>query len=297
VKWEEKLIKLYLCISENKNMNNYLLSIRQSNNYVPKFSDQEAITLYIFGTQQKIRHTKDIHRYAKQHLQHWFPNLPCYQAFNHRLNFIAPVFSIFLEEVMREVNLEFAQCNESVLDSMPIILAGKTRSQIARVSRDVCGKGYCASKNMYYYGLKLHVLGFVNPGTLPVPECCWFGPAQESDLTAARPFFAGIYNRKIYADKIYRDAELNKKMIQDQNSIIITPIKKALGQKELDAADALFSAAVSRVRQPIESFFNWLNEKTGIQNATKVRSTNGLWLHVWGKLAAAFICRMMYFNP
>jgi len=43
------------------------------------------------------------------------------------------------------------------------------------------------------------------------------------------------------------------------------------------------------VRQPVESFFNWLNEKTQIQNAQKVRATKGLAVHVFGKIAAAFI--------
>jgi hypothetical protein len=55
------------------------------------------------------------------------------------------------------------------------------------------------------------------------------------------------------------------------------------------AADDLFSKAVSSVRQPIEAFFNWLIEKTDIQRASKVRSTKGLLVHVFGKIAAAFI--------
>ena len=51
----------------------------------------------------------------------------------------------------------------------------------------------------------------------------------------------------------------------------------------------LFSATVSTVRQPVESFFNWLNEKTKNQSEHEVRSTKGLTVHVFGKMAAAFI--------
>jgi hypothetical protein len=47
------------------------------------------------------------------------------------------------------------------------------------------------------------------------------------------------------------------------------------------------STAVSRLRQPIESLVNWLEEKTGIERASKVRSYNGLMVHVFGRLAAA----------
>lgn len=56
-----------------------------------------------------------------------------------------------------------------------------------------------------------------------------------------------------------------------------------------------FSKTVSKIRQPIESFFNWLIEKTDIQRASKVRSTKGLLVHVFGKMAAAFIG--LIFNP
>jgi hypothetical protein len=50
-----------------------------------------------------------------------------------------------------------------------------------------------------------------------------------------------------------------------------------------------------KVRQPIEGLFNWLIEKTDFQRASKVRSTKGLLVHVFGKLAAAFI--YLIFNP
>ena len=71
------------------------------------------------------------------------------------------------------------------------------------------------------------------------------------------------------------------------NLLMLTPINKARGQAYWDAADQLWSTAVSRVRQPIESLFNWIEQKTGIQRASKVRSSNGLLVHVFGRLAAA----------
>lgn len=73
-----------------------------------------------------------------------------------------------------------------------------------------------------------------------------------------------------------------------------TPIKAIkveapiIAQRE-KAGRELFFTAVSKVRQPIESLFNLLNEKTNIQRAMKVRSTTGLLLHTIGKIAIAFI--------
>ena len=50
-----------------------------------------------------------------------------------------------------------------------------------------------------------------------------------------------------------------------------------------------YGQAVSSVRQSIESFFNFLEERVKIQVASKVRSSARLILHVIGKVAAAMV--------
>src|SRR5215210_8089542 len=75
----------------------------------------------------------------------------------------------------------------------------------------------------------------------------------KNDLTAARPAFDYRSNCKIYAD-----SDLNNRLQANQNSIILTPAKKQKGQKISDAADDIYSYLVSKVRQPIESLFNYL---------------------------------------
>ena len=57
----------------------------------------------------------------------------------------------------------------------------------------------------------------------------------------------------------------------------------------IDSADRMYSRAVSRIRQPIESLFNCLQEKAKIQIASKVRSTKGLLIHVFGRLSAGLM--------
>lgn len=52
--------------------------------------------------------------------------------------------------------------------------------------------------------------------------------------------------------------------------------------------------SISRVRQAIESFFSWLDRQTHVEDASRVRSTAGLWVHIFGRLAAALL--MMLFN-
>ena len=128
--------------------------------------------------------------------------------------------------------------------------------------------------------------------SVPFPEMMAITPASENDLTVFKcecvPCLSG---KTVFADKIYCGLSFF-----DENSPVkvLTPHKGIKGEPEVirqreKAARDLFSQAVSRIRQPIKSFFNWLNEKTEIQRASKVRATKGLLVHTFGKLAIALL--------
>jgi len=113
------------------------------------------------------------------------------------------------------------------------------------------------------------------------------------DLSASRAVLESIPADASVLDKAYADTALAKQM-QQRGNILLTPIKDKkgweAGLKQKDQAfNDLFNKAVSTIRQPIESLFNWINEHTQIQNTAKVRSSNGLMLHLYGKLAAALL--------
>ena len=48
------------------------------------------------------------------------------------------------------------QTTMNALDSVP----GSGRSRTGKVARDIADKGYCSTKNLYYHGLKLHMVGY-----------------------------------------------------------------------------------------------------------------------------------------
>ena len=179
----------------------------------------------------------------------------------------------------------------SIVDSMPIVTC-KGKNREGKVATEITSKGYCSTKNMYYYGLKLHMVGQRREGTIPFPEMMAITSASENDLTVFKcecvPYLSG---KTVFADKIYSDFSF----FDENNPIkVLTPHKGIKGEPEVirqreKAARDLFSQAVSKIRQPIESFFNWLNEKTEIQRASKVRATKGLLVHTFGKLAIALL--------
>ena len=175
---------------------------------------------------------------------------------------------------------------------MPVITCSGKRTP--KVAKEITDKGYCSTKGIYYYGLKLHALASYHKGSLPHPEQLLFTKASENDLTHLKGVAPYLENNVYFGDKIYGNVDFWTQMQRINNSIMLTPIKDLKGQSELEkqrnrAYNDLFSKAVSSVRQPIESLFNWLIEKTDIQNASKVRSTKGLLTFVCGRIAAAFI--------
>ena len=186
--WKETLISLYLYISDSKSIKNYLKGMRQSNNISLKFTDEEVMTLYLFGIQKKLTKVKQIYEYTKDHLSDWFPMLPSYQAFDNRLNLLRGAFAVMTEELINKGCDGLMFTIESVIDSMPIIVAGNKRSSFAKTGRDICDKGYCASKNMYYYGLKFHLLGFVRPATIPMPEYCWLTFSRSKRFNSSKGY-------------------------------------------------------------------------------------------------------------
>lgn len=56
----------------------------------------------------------------------------------------------------------------------------------------------------------------------------------------------------------------------------------------------LFNRLISSIRQPIESLFGWLIQRTDLQNASRVRSSDGLLVHCYGKFAVACLLLTSY---
>lgn len=288
---EIKIIALYYYICECYNTELCWYCQRFSNNSTPKFTDEELLTIYLYGVSQEEKFkVKSIWKYAKKYMSSWFPDLPSYQAFTNRLNRLAAVFPPLVQALLNTANQEGVDYDISLLDSLPIMTCSNKRA--GKVAPQLTNKGYCATKKQHYYGVKLHAIAFHRKGKLPFPEYLCISPASEHDLTAVRPILPRLVGRALVADKIYFDAPLNEWLKREIDSLIYTPVKLVKGDTEAirqykHAADALFSYAVSKIRQPIESFFNWIIEKTDIQKASKVRSHSGLIVHVFGKIAAS----------
>lgn len=290
---ETQLIQLYVWVCSIYLKYSSLKLQRMSNNNQPAFTDQELITVYLFGHLQGHFLQRRIYDYTRAHWLAWFPDLPSYQAFNYRLNQLSPSLALLLEELLVELTTASPLTNDYVLDSLPIILAKGSRADRAKVARQVANKGYCSTKKLYYHGLKLHLLGRRRVKQIPLPQSLALTPAAVHDLTAfhqeVQPPALGV----MFADKAYKD-EGTKADLSKQGVELCTPDKCQRGEGKEAAFKSLWSRFVSAMRQPIESLFNWLIQRSGLQEASKVRSTNGLLVHCYGKLTVC--CWRLLFN-
>ncbi|HEY6435946.1 MAG TPA: transposase [Ignavibacteriaceae bacterium] len=292
---ELSLIQLYYYLCNHYNTELHCYSQRFSPNSSPnnqKITDEELLCIYFYCRRYENKHKKsEIYDYAIRYMQSWFPDLPNYANFNHRINTlhsaILALTALVLQDIQDSDRIKNISADIVLVDAFPIMLCSGKRQ--GKVAREIADKSYCATKGVYYHGVKMHTVVQKVEKKLPLIDFISITPASENDLTAFKPILPQLVNKAVFADKAYVDRPLNEQLMKGQNTFIYTPVKLTKGETEQQrqfkkAADDLFSTAVSRVRQPIESLFNWINEHTGLQNASKIRATNALFVHIFGAI-------------
>lgn len=152
--WKNTLIRVYLFVCRRWSSGLCATCQRQSNNSNPDFTDEEVLTIYLFGLTRKRETIKDIHEYAEDHFSEWFPDLPSYGGYVQRLNRLSAAFAPLTEAAIAEVNSEEVIETLRIADSFPVMMAKEKRSSQAKVAPQVADKGYCSSKDTFYHGVK-----------------------------------------------------------------------------------------------------------------------------------------------
>lgn len=288
--WEERLVSLYVMISNAYDEQIRASSQRLSNGGYKRFSDEEVMTIYLWSNCIGLTSIKQGYEYTKCHLGAYFPQLPGYAAFAHRVKQLGPALNAFVIWLQSKHSPPEDE-RIWLVDSFPIVLAKNQHAYRAKVGAGFASKSYNATKKMHYYRVKAHVVARKNTQALPDIEYLIVDTASRQD----GPIFdellrPQLQNNLVFADQAYRrpDAQAIEEI---QELKVITPIQKSRGQKSLPPEQKAFSQAVSRIRQPIEALFGWIQRKTHIQDASRVRSLKGLVSHIFAKLAAALILK------
>jgi len=289
---ENQLIELYLFVCQIYDTRSATCFQRLSNNSKPRFTDQELVCIWFFGHLDGKFTKLQIYKLIENYWAAWFPHLPSYQTFCYRLNLLEPTFQSIGAELFARLRAQQTPEFDHLIDSFPIMLARGGHAYSARVARELADVGYCAAKKTYFHGVRLHCIAEKRFARLPNPSQIWLAEASHHDLTAAKEQYLELPDTTLIADLAYPEPEFALSL-KKQNTRLVVGRKKPKGQ-DLTKRDKYFNRLISKFRQPVESLFNWINEKTNIQTASKVRSADALMLHCWGKLAVAFF--LLVFN-
>ena len=289
---ENLLIEIYLFVCQIYDTSSKTCYQRLSNNREPLFTDQELITIWFFAHVEGCFEKKMMHRLILKYWHAWFPHLPSYQTFVLRLNGLEPTFQTFGARLSDTSTAQQTPEIDHLVDSLPVMLAQHDHSYSARVGREIADVGYCAAKKTRFHGVRLHCIAQRRTNRLPLPSQVWLCAASHHDSKAFIEQQPEVPETSLFGDWAYPTPQIIAPL-QQQQTRLVAPQKKPKG-KDLTLDEKYYNRLVRRIRQPIESLFNWIQEKTQIQRASKVRSTDALMIHCWGKLAVAFF--LLVFN-
>jgi len=290
---ENQLIQIYLFVCQIYDNCSETCFQRLSNNKQPIFTDQELITIWLFAHLNDKFQKKQMHDFIKDYWFSWFPNLPAYQTFVFRLNQLEPTFQTFGQVLLQFISAKTAAEIDSIVDSFPVMLAQQGHSYSARVAREIADAGFCAAKKTRFHGIRLHFITKRRSGKLPLPKQVWLCAASHHDSKAFKEQQIKLPDTTLFGDLAFAGKQIAERLKEQKTKMLIS--KKKPKGKQLTSFEKYHNRLVSKFRQPIESLFNWINEKTEIQKASKVRSTSGLMMHCWGKLVFAFFSLVFYY--
>ncbi len=121
--------------------------------FAPAFTDAEVITLEVCGECFGLNTDEAIYAYFRSHYRHFFPKLPERSLFVRQA---ANLWQVKMKIQQRLVR-RFGQADAAiqVIDTMPMPMCVYTRARRDRCFKPEADYGYCAAKQLHYYGFKL----------------------------------------------------------------------------------------------------------------------------------------------
>lgn len=146
------IITVYCLVVEHYASVASLFTLRRGG-FRPALTDQEVITMEICGQFFKLHNDSDLFSYFHYHYRHFFPNL------KDRTRFVRQAADLWqvkaaIQKLLVEVSQQ-AQTSIQPIDTMPLPVCTYTRAGRDRCFRLSADYGYCAAKQLHYYGFKL----------------------------------------------------------------------------------------------------------------------------------------------
>jgi hypothetical protein len=158
----------------------------------------------------------------------YMPHMLSRSRLNRRLHRLADLFVMPFDLIgytWKQLNTESVY----VIDSFPIPVCDNYRIPHVKLYHHKEYRGYIASKQRYFYGLKVHLL--VTKDGQPVE--CFLAPGSYSDVRMLKTFqFDVPEGSQVYADKAYNDYVMEDVLLEASH-VQLYPIRKKSSTRTL----------------------------------------------------------------
>jgi hypothetical protein len=250
---DDFIITVYCLVCEHYSAVLKDTPLRQAG-FAPALTDEEVITIEICGEYFKCSTDKDIFNYFRSHFADWFPRL------TDRTLFVRQAANLWWIKtaIQRRLTQASGQANDSVqtIDTLPLPVCVYTRSQRDRCFKPEADYGYCAAKQLHYYGFKLGLRVARSGMIIEYPLL----PARPHDVQFIEDLTAGFVGC-VPADKGFIDAWRQVVLEERRGIVIVTPKRK--GMKKSLHPKSLVKACL-RLRKCVETVGSHLTERFAV---------------------------------
>lgn len=212
----------------------------------PVFSDSEVITLVLAMDFIPFPSESQFLGFMRANHLDMFPKLIVQSEFNRR----ARGLRLLVEELRRSWVTELGALDETqfLFDTKPVPVVGYQRSKRHSDFAGSAAYGYCASRNLHYFGYKL-----VTVTTLSgLPVIYDLVPAHLDERDAAEAVLFSLFHCDLFGDKGFIGEEWQA-LMRDLTGNRIWTVKRA---NQHDQNPPAFDTLLNSIRERIEGAFN-----------------------------------------
>ncbi len=241
-----------------------------------RFSDSEVLTLALLMDYLPFPGETQFLGFIRANYHSWFPQLLDQSQFNRRLRELDGTLELLRRSWV--VMLGATEATHLLVDTKPIPVLGLKRDKTRSDFSGNAAPGYCAARQMYYFGYKLTLLSTWNGITLAYDLV----PANTDERVAIESVLAVVQGCTIYGDKGFIDSDWQRQVQQRTGNQIWTVLRKNQKQQHSPALNRF----ISRVRQRIEGVFHEI-QNTG-RNPERLlnKTVQGFCVHIAAKIAS-----------
>lgn len=248
---DDFIITVYCLVCEHYQAIQTTYRLRRGG-FAPALTDQEVITIEICAEYFKCATDQDLYDYFQAHYRAWFPNL------TDRTQFVRQAANLWqvkaaIQQCLTVVSGQAADPVQ-VIDTLPVPVCGCTRAPRDRCFKLPADYGYCAAKELHYYGFKLG-LRIARSGTITYYPLL---PAHPHDINALYDLLDGFVGI-VPADKGFIDAVRQALKEERQGVLVVTPARKGMRTRY----HPQLLKACKRIRKCIETVGAQLTERFG----------------------------------